>query len=121
MHLYSCRSTAIRKCVAFFFAAAKDADIPLSPHIKKAKRGPKPYAGKSRKNASTIPQELIKTDERLISDTPSAGQLGWSQMLLSKFPTFDPAWSPEVQAKWFDSFSKLMKADPQKGDGSGEK
>jgi hypothetical protein len=27
--------------------------------------------------------------------------------LLAKFPNFDPSWSDEVQAKWFDAFGRL--------------
>ena len=34
--------------------------------------------------------------------------MSWQQMLLAKFPSFDPAWSTEVQAKWFDAFERLM-------------
>jgi transcriptional regulator with XRE-family HTH domain len=33
---------------------------------------------------------------------------GWENTLLSKFPDFDPAWSDEVKAKWFEGF-KAMK------------
>ncbi|MCL4500844.1 MAG: hypothetical protein M1438_03185 [Deltaproteobacteria bacterium] len=32
----------------------------------------------------------------------------WRDMLLAKFPDFDPAWSPELQGKWLDSFNKLV-------------
>lgn len=102
----------VRKCVAFFIAAAKDADIPLSPHITKAKRGPRPVNNKP-KRPSSVATEVSKAAEEEPGNAPA--QLGWSQMLLSKFPTFDPAWPPDVQAKWFDSFAKLMQADPSKG------
>jgi hypothetical protein len=30
------------------------------------------------------------------------------QLLLSKFPSFDPAWPDEVKTKWFEGFNKLM-------------
>ncbi len=103
----------VRKCVAFFIAAAKDAHIQLSPHITKAKRGTRSTNNRPRRAATTV-AETVKMDEGSAETQPPA-QLGWSQMLLSKFPTFDPAWPPEVQAKWFDSFEKLMKANPQGG------
>ncbi|KXK05383.1 MAG: hypothetical protein UZ03_NOB001000881 [Nitrospira sp. OLB3] len=103
----------VRKCVAFFIAAAKDAEIQLSPHITKAKRGTRPTNNRS-KRVSSVVTEPSKMDE-VATETQAPAQLGWSQMLLSKFPTFDPAWPPEVQAKWFDSFEKLMKVNPQDG------
>lgn len=31
------------------------------------------------------------------------------EILLAKFPQFDPAWSDEVKLKWFDAFDRLMK------------
>ncbi len=37
----------------------------------------------------------------------------WAQMLLSKFPSFDPNWSDEVKAKWFDGFHRLMRQGPE--------
>ena len=33
----------------------------------------------------------------------------WADLLLSKFPTFDPNWPDEVKLKWFDGFERLMK------------
>ena len=34
---------------------------------------------------------------------------GWAEMLLAKFPQFDPAWTDDVKLKWFDAFDRLMK------------
>jgi hypothetical protein len=28
-------------------------------------------------------------------------------MVLSKYPDFDPSWSPEVQAKWLEGMTRL--------------
>jgi len=58
---------------------------------------------------------LTIRDEEPSSTNPP---MGWNQLLLSKFPSFDPGWPPEVQAKWFDSFEKLMKTEKP---GEGEK
>jgi hypothetical protein len=38
-----------------------------------------------------------------------ANTVDWAEMLLSKFPQFDPAWSDDVKLKWFDAFDRLMK------------
>jgi hypothetical protein len=42
---------------------------------------------------------------------PSVHKLdgGLVEMLLSKFPQFDPAWPDEVKLKWFDAFDRLLK------------
>lgn len=40
------------------------------------------------------------------SDTVAAA---WSEMLLAKFPQFDPSWTDDVKLKWFDAFDRLMK------------
>jgi len=37
-----------------------------------------------------------------------AEPLTWRQLLLVKFPTFDPSWSEEVKAKWFHIFDWLI-------------
>jgi hypothetical protein len=104
----------VRKSAAFFIAAAKDADIAISPHITKAKRGSRPSNNKPKRSPNVTTTDSIRSDEATEDAPTPSGQMGWSQMLLSKFPTFDPAWSPEVQAKWFDSFGKLMRANPQR-------
>ena len=33
----------------------------------------------------------------------------WPELLLAKFPDFNPEWPDEVKAKWFDAFEKLMR------------
>ena len=42
----------------------------------------------------------------------SIEQVSWSQILLSKFPSFNPAWPDDVKIKWFDAFGTLMAMNP---------
>jgi hypothetical protein len=95
-----------RKCVAFFLKAAKDAGIELSPHIKKTRgRRPGMTKIKHRIDQSSTKQALPSG----FDDTGfSGGEISLEKLLLSKFPSFDPAWPPEVQAKWFEGFKELM-------------
>lgn len=102
----------VRKCIAFLLPLLKDAGITLSPHIKGA---PKRTNGGSKRRRVA-----------LLADTPPpppppppAPVVGWSELLLSKFPSFDPAWPDDVKARWFDSFEKLMQSGAVKA--SGEK
>lgn len=97
------------KCMLFFIAAARDAGIELSPHMR-VQRGPR--AARSRpRNGRMIEITATADDPRI---EISGGELSWAQMLLSKFPSFDPGWPDEVKAKWFDAFDKLMKQEPKK-------
>jgi hypothetical protein len=89
-----------RKCLSFFFAISADANIPLSPHLRKpASRG------KGRKSAIG---EVLKP--RVSKSADSSGNVEWGRMLLEKFPNFNPEWSDELKKKWFDAFKFLKKS-----------
>jgi len=98
-----------RKCVAFFLNAAKGAGLKMSPHFKKV-RGPRTGAAKPRRKEATIPKTKSSPSEESKSPQPSQQLEGdsWENRLLSKFPTFDPAWPDDVKSKWFDDFKELM-------------
>lgn len=93
-----------RKCIAFFMAAAKEAGITMSPHIKA--RGPRVGSSKSKRKTQQPQSKLNDSvSEELMQPT---AKIEWQQLLLSKFPSFDPAWPDDVKAKWFDGFKELM-------------
>jgi hypothetical protein len=90
----------LRKCVAFFMKASKDAGLILSPHIKKTLGRPRGAKGKAKINQPINGQSF---------DPDSEGQnISLEQLLLSKFPSFDPVWPDDVKTKWFEGFNKLM-------------
>jgi hypothetical protein len=94
------------KCMLFFLAAAKEAEIEVSPHLKNQRgaRSPRTRA------ISRTPRIPVGYDDSAgAANAVENGDLTWSQMLLSKFPSFDPAWPDEVKAKWFDGFHRLMR------------
>lgn len=102
----------LRKCIAFFLNAAKGAGLKLSPHFKKV-RGPRVGTAKSRRKEATIPKTKLSSPEesKSLQKDKSSQQLegdSWENILLSKFPTFDPAWPDDVKSKWFDDFKELM-------------
>jgi hypothetical protein len=41
--------------------------------------------------------------------------LSIAEMVLRKYPDFDPAWDAETQQKWFDGMTKLMESLGQSG------
>ena len=100
----------IRKSVAFFMAAAKYTGIELSPHIKKFRvTGSRPATTKAKKTPISEKQPSGGEDTGSHEETAS-----WKQLFISKYPNFDPTWSDEVKAKWFDGM-KDLKELMQKG------
>lgn len=88
----------IRKCISFFLAAAKHAELEVSPFMFKRRQTRRPYAAaRARKREDT--------------GAPDNGPnpRSWQEVALSKLPEFDPSWSPQVKKKWFDAFDRLTK------------
>ncbi len=107
-----------RKCIAFFLAAATDADIPLSLFIFKKTRATRTTSKPKRPAARS---SLQKGKGITVPEVPAGfpGRITWEEMLLSKFPSFDPSWPDEVKVRWFDAFDQLMRRKPaEEGDGN---
>jgi len=97
-----------RKCIKFFTELARDAGIPLSQFITKKSKSSKPSAVMEKvpkKNENRTTQNVpIPRHAELIPRN-----LTWKELLLSKFPSFDPTWPTDVQIKWFEAFDELLK------------
>jgi len=109
--VYNVTGDVARKCVKFFIELESDAGIPLSPLIMK----------KSKTIRATGARKILSTKERdrtnrnfPVSQTQQRvpGQITWHEMVLAKFPTFDPTWSNDVKLKWFEAFDFLLKSEP---------
>ena len=105
---YQVTGDVARKCIKFFVSLEGDAGIILSPFIMKKSRTlhadsvrkkilKKPSAGTIQNSMASPVTDSIPT------------QITWYEMVLAKFPTFDPAWSDEVKLKWFEAFDALLK------------
>ena len=94
----------IRKALNFFSLAAKKAGIKLSPHIK-------PYAGLrlAGRRARSSGDEPIENIARASSITTERNGSSEWQMLLSKFPDFDPSWPDDLRENWLHAFERLSK------------
>jgi hypothetical protein len=106
--LYQVDRDVARKCIKFFTELAGDAEIPLSQFITK----------KSKVSKSTTVVEKVpkKSGMRTNQNVPIPQQvelvprnISWKELLLSKFPSFDPTWPTDVQIKWFEAFDELLK------------
>jgi hypothetical protein len=107
----------IRKCIAFWLAAMKAGGMTTSPHF--VARGVRGYSASKKKRERGIARPAggsndASQDADDEDDLPPV-PLSRFEVLMSKFPTFDPTWAPEVQAKWFDAFERI-----QKSEGGGE-
>jgi hypothetical protein len=106
--VYQVDRDVARKCIKFFIELANDGGIPLSPFITKKSKStrPLPITEKIPKRTGTRTNQnmLIPQNTELIPHSTS-----WKELLLTKFPSFDPTWPNEVQIKWFEAFDELLK------------
>lgn len=96
------------KALKFFIEAAKNAGIELSPYIGKIRISSPRGNGRRSKKTSEEKTEIIPPTEDNLSHQDQTQKQDWRQLLLSKFPNFDPAWPEEVKTKWFEGFKDLM-------------
>ena len=91
----------IRKCITFLLQACKAANIRFSPHVTTPRKPTstvrKPRSPSSGGNPSKRQSRQAKSEPQSIEE-----------MLLRKFPDFDPNWPEEQQSKWFDAFSQFQ-------------
>jgi hypothetical protein len=96
-----------RKCIKFFTELCSEAGITLSPFITK----------KSKVAHTTIAEKIprrtgTRTNQNIIvpkNAEPIPRTMSWKELLLTKFPSFDPTWPNDVQIKWFEAFDELLK------------
>ncbi len=102
-----------RKCIKFFLELAGDAGIHLSPFITKKMKASRPGTGtkSSKKSAVRMARNAIIPNE--VPEVPQV--VSWEQMVLNKFPSFDPQWPTEVKLQWFESFKELLKMNLLQG------
>ena len=104
-------SEVARKCIKFYLGLASEAGISLSPFVTKKNRTVRTNvtSKKIRRNGRSTPElspaELPHTEKPAVA----ADKLSFEQILLAKFPAFDPSWSEELKLKWFSAFDELLK------------
>jgi hypothetical protein len=102
----------IRKCIVFFVGYAASAELALSPHLAKATSRPRSSPKKRQVSQSSNPPWTAPAPLPAITNTNGRT---WQQMMLTKFPDFDPSWPDDVKAKWFEGFERLMKFGEEGG------
>jgi hypothetical protein len=97
----------LRKCIAFFLNAAKDAGIKLSPHFKKVRSQ---RLGATKPKRTLQQKSTVTVQEPTISPKVAMPPLDTAleKMILAKMPDFNPDWSEEAQKSWLDAINKLI-------------
>ncbi len=94
----------------FFVKACAELGIPIAKRFSEKTRasGPrKKRAGNPTKRGESVSSHAGNRELGQVN-----GHTSWEAQLLSKFPAFDPAWSDDLKAKWFEGFGRLMESRP---------
>ena len=109
---FTTKDDVINKCQAFFRQAAEDAGIELSPYItERAKATGQPRRRRKLKQGEAdVPSRhgQIQTARRTIEE-----------MILQKYPEFNPEWSKEAQEAWMTGLMRLyaeLKGEEEESD-----
>ncbi|PPD57736.1 DUF5343 domain-containing protein [Dehalogenimonas etheniformans] len=110
-----------RKCIKFYIGLAQDGGISLSPFVTRKSKAFHTTTS-SRKSRRNLPRgNDTVVEQNPDPPTPSNEQLAFppsppvqslGQMLMSKFPDFDPTWTDEVKLRWFQAFDELIQKFP---------
>ena len=111
---FGTKEGVLTKCEAFFIRAAQSAGIEISKRILVGRHGANrgrnvPVLSRSR-TSSTQSGASGKIAAPVSMDGDSSGismKLQLADRILSKYPDFDPAWDPAVQAKWLEGMTRL--------------
>lgn len=113
---FGAREGVLAKCEAFFIQAANDAGIDLSQYIMSGRHLSRRRSSPGRQRPPSAERPSASTDaagaavlapEQAERVSQVSTRLTIAEMILSKYPDFDPAWQPEVQARWLDGMTKL--------------
>jgi hypothetical protein len=96
----------VNKCFSFFVAGADDAGIAMAKHLKP---GEKRGSGAPRRPRRPRANPVVASGQNFAPDV-LAVKPDMRQLLLAKFPEFDPAWSDELKMKWFGGYERLLKS-----------
>ncbi len=89
-----------RKCSSFFLSIGTEAGIELSPHFfKRAKSG----LGRKKEAAKIRAERHDRAGHQLTVVGKS-----WEELVLDKFPDFDPTWPEAIRKVWFEDFKALL-------------
>jgi hypothetical protein len=109
---FTTKDDVVNKCQAFFRQAAEDAGIELSPYIKERAK----VSGQPRKHRKPRRGDTSQTSKQ---ELPRMSRHSIEEMILQKYPEFNPEWDKGTQDAWMKGIMKLyaeLKGEEEKGD-----
>ncbi len=103
--VYGAREGVLRKCENFFIQAAQDAGIELSQYILARRHTSRRVSAGSRPRQSAAAAQPGR-----LETVPAASLNSLAEMVLAKYPDFDPSWEPSVQERWLEGIGKLYES-----------
>ncbi len=103
--IYGAREGVLKKCENFFIQAAQDAGLELSQYIL-ARRHTSRRGGAGSRPRQSPAASPIRPEA--FSGIASLSSL--AEMVLAKYPDFDPSWEPTVQERWLEGIGKLYES-----------
>ena len=102
-------SSTVTPAVRFLIHAAEDAGINVNPIIKKNRGGGRSAPRKNKRGQSAANSGGGGPAEPPPSTPDPDGKLSMKELVVKKFPDFDPTWDEARQAAWFSAYEKLLK------------
>lgn len=113
---FGAKEGVLAKCEAFFIRAAQDAGLELSPYVLAGRHvSRRSSSGPSRSRQQPADRPAAQPAATTAAAPAPATGLSIAEMVLNKYPEFDPNWDPATQQKWFDGMTKLMESLGQGG------
>ncbi|MDP6821966.1 MAG: hypothetical protein QF554_01585 [Dehalococcoidia bacterium] len=113
---FGAKAGVLAKCEAFFIQAAQDAGIELSSYVLAGRHvSRRSSSGPGRPRQQPAEQTVVQPPPVAMAPPGQPASLSIAEMVLRKYPDFDPAWDAETQQKWFDGMTKLMESLGQSG------
>jgi hypothetical protein len=104
---FGTREGVTAKCEAFFIQAAQDADVEMSPYILSRRHGARrSNSAPSRPRAAALERQAYVPPQA----QPAPARPSVAEMVLNKYPDFDPTWPAEVQQTWLQGMAKLYES-----------
>lgn len=100
---YGIDGSTVKSATRFFIKACTELDIPIAKRFSENVRS----SGPRKKRSANGPK---RADNSFLGNNsaPHRSDGTWDDRLLEKFPTFNPDWNEDLQAKWFEGFGRLM-------------
>jgi hypothetical protein len=96
------REGVLRKCENFFIHAAQDAGVELSQYVLARRHSSRRPSTQARgRTAPVQPSAAVP-----VTAARSPGH-SIAEMILAKYPDFDPMWDSAVQERWLEGIAKL--------------